>query len=137
MRAEWAQTRARMCRWKEELMIVQEEMQRVLAFFQWKASWWLDQASHRETTHPSVQCGLSAYAHKQAAIYLHMATRFALYWLPVLQKHGIDPEWSAEYLKTLEEEVKIGRQLVVGEESGDDSDDDNTGDVDLYGVSDA
>ena len=33
MRAEWAQTRARMCRWDEELLIIQEEMQQVLSFY--------------------------------------------------------------------------------------------------------
>ncbi|KAF8333820.1 hypothetical protein F5887DRAFT_892938 [Amanita rubescens] len=120
--AEWAQTRARMCRWQEELMIVQEEMRRVLAFFQWKASWWLDQASHRETIDPSVKCGLSAYAHKQAAICLRMATRFALYWHDVLGKHGVNPEWSAQYkTKILPEKAKASQ--LVGEESGDDESD--------------
>ena len=37
MRTEWAQTRARMCQWKEELLIIQEEMRRVLVFFEWKS----------------------------------------------------------------------------------------------------
>ena len=45
MLAEWAQTRARMCRWEEELLIIQEEMRRVLAFFEWKSLWWLEQAN--------------------------------------------------------------------------------------------
>lgn len=45
MRTEWAQTRAHMCRWKEELLIIQEEMRRVLVFFEWKSVWWLEQAN--------------------------------------------------------------------------------------------
>ena len=38
MRAEWAQTKARADRWSEEKQLVQEEMRRVLAYFQWKAN---------------------------------------------------------------------------------------------------
>ena len=45
MRAEWAQTRARMCRWDEEVLIIQEEMRQVLAFFEWKSRWWLEQGN--------------------------------------------------------------------------------------------
>jgi hypothetical protein len=33
MRSEWAQTRACMCWWSEELLIIQEEMRPVLAFW--------------------------------------------------------------------------------------------------------
>lgn len=120
MRAEWAQARARMCRWKEEYMIVQEEMRRVLAFFDWKALWWLDQASQRHVSDPSLQSGLCAYAHKQAAICLRMATRNAFYWIPVLEKHGIHPEWAARY-----------KLKISGNAKGEDvttSDDDGNGD---------
>ena len=45
MCSEWAQTRAWMCRWKEELLIIQEEMHRVIAFFEWRSTWWLEQAN--------------------------------------------------------------------------------------------
>ena len=39
MRVEWAKSRARMMRWKEELLIVQEEMRRVLVYLRWRAEW--------------------------------------------------------------------------------------------------
>ena len=63
MRTEWAQTHARMCQWKEELLIIQEEMRQVLAFFEWKSVWWLGQANRRVSLEPSVQNGVVAYAY--------------------------------------------------------------------------
>jgi hypothetical protein len=36
MRVEWAKAKARMTRWKEELLILQEEMRRVIAYHRWK-----------------------------------------------------------------------------------------------------
>jgi hypothetical protein len=54
MRAEWAQTRARKCRWSEEFLIIQEEMRRVLAYHEWRAEWWLEQAGRRQNADPSV-----------------------------------------------------------------------------------
>jgi hypothetical protein len=43
MRVEWAKARARVMRWKEELLLVQEEMRRVLEYHKWKAAWWRTQ----------------------------------------------------------------------------------------------
>ena len=40
MRVEWAKLRAWMMRWKEELLIVQEEMRQVLVYLRWRADWW-------------------------------------------------------------------------------------------------
>jgi len=97
MRSEWAQTRARMCRWKEEFLIIQEEMRRVLEFFGWRSTWWLDQANRRINLDPSIKSGIVAYAHKQSSLCLRMAARCARYWLPVMKKHGIIPTWGSKY----------------------------------------
>ena len=37
------------------------------------------------------------YAHKQAAIFSHMAARCATYWLPVMEQYGIIPTWAGRY----------------------------------------
>lgn len=97
MRTEWAQTHTRMCRWKEEFLIVQEEMRRVLAFFEWRSRWWLEQANRRQDLESSVKSGVVAYAHKQSRLCSRMAARCAVYWLPVTRKHGIDPTWGGKY----------------------------------------
>jgi hypothetical protein len=86
-----------MCRWNEELLIIQEEMRRVLAYFEWKSSWWLEQANQRSSLEASVQSGVMAYAHKQSNLSLRMAARCAAHWLPVLKNHGIIPSWGSKY----------------------------------------
>ena len=95
MRVEWVKARARMMRWKEELLIVQEEMRRVLAYQQWKAVWWKD----RDFGHgdPAIMSGISGYAHKQAAICIQMAEQCAVYWLPCLKEKGIVSSWGSDY----------------------------------------
>ena len=45
MQVEWAKARARMIRWQEELLLVQEEMQRVIAYHEWRAGWWRERSS--------------------------------------------------------------------------------------------
>ena len=45
MQVEWSKARACMQRWNEELLIVQEDMQRVLVYLNWKAGWWHERSS--------------------------------------------------------------------------------------------
>ena len=97
MRSEWAQTHARMCWWKEELLIIQEEMCQVIAFFEWRSTWWLEQANQRLNLEPSIKSGIVAYAHKQSSLCLRMAARCAGHWLLVMKKHGIIPTWGSKY----------------------------------------
>jgi hypothetical protein len=41
LRAEWSKSRARAARAREEVLLLREEMRRVLEFLGWKARWWL------------------------------------------------------------------------------------------------
>src|ERR1700729_4238399 len=94
MRVEWAKTKAHADRWHEEVLLVSEEMHRVLYFFQWKAEWWSSQSALRTDTPIRVQRGIAAYAAKQAAISRSMATSFATEWYPTLK--NID--WPSCYI---------------------------------------
>ncbi|KAJ7271334.1 hypothetical protein B0H12DRAFT_972467, partial [Mycena haematopus] len=40
VRIEWAKTRARCHRWREEVDLLEAEMARVLRFFDWRTTWW-------------------------------------------------------------------------------------------------
>ncbi|KAJ7601666.1 hypothetical protein DFH06DRAFT_939375, partial [Mycena polygramma] len=42
IQVEWMRARARAERWREEVILVEEEMRRVLEFCRWKAQWWKD-----------------------------------------------------------------------------------------------
>jgi hypothetical protein len=97
MRVEWAKTRARKARWTEEVMILQEEMRRVISFQKWKAAWWRGQAMVRNEGDAAILSGVAGYANKQAAICERLAAKCAMHWLPQLKTKGIIPGWAAEY----------------------------------------
>ncbi|EDR02655.1 uncharacterized protein LACBIDRAFT_308169 [Laccaria bicolor S238N-H82] len=80
MCVEWAKARAQMKRWNEELMLVQEEMRRVIAYHKWRAD-----------------CGISGYTYKQADICECLAVQCAVHWLPHLKVRGIILSWASDY----------------------------------------
>jgi len=127
MRVEWAKVQARAARWHEELLIVQEEIRRVLAFFSWKSSWWVNQASRRVIDNdPALLDGIRAYAFKQAAIQTRMAKRCASHWLPVLLQHGITPSWRDDFLDLIPvpsqegQHEQVESQVVVEDDGATD-----------------
>ena len=86
-----------MQRWNEELLIVQEEMQRVIVYLKWKEAWWHERSSLQDHVDGTILSGVSGYAHKQAAICSCMAEKCAVYWLPHLTEKGMKPVWEADY----------------------------------------
>ena len=76
LRVEWAKARARADRWEEEVVLLDEEMRRVLVFCGWKASWWAEQPPRREGLSAPLAEGLQAYAAEQA----DMERRISLSW---------------------------------------------------------
>ncbi|KAJ7813185.1 hypothetical protein B0H13DRAFT_2469210, partial [Mycena leptocephala] len=77
VRVEWSKAKARKDRWVEEVMLLREEMKRVMRFLRWKAIWWETQRSVRGTEIPqALQAGLDAYAARQAALHHGIARRF-------------------------------------------------------------
>jgi hypothetical protein len=52
LRVEWAKSKARATRWHEEVMLLDEEMRRAIAYGRWKANWWQHQAELRSQLDP-------------------------------------------------------------------------------------
>ena len=80
LRIEWCRVRARAFRWTEELILIQEEMRRVLETFQYQADWWKSQIGWRTGLSPETMEGLSAYAIKQASLRRSLRSSFFLQW---------------------------------------------------------
>ena len=120
MHVEWAKARARMNRWKEEVLLIQEEMRRVLAYHEWKNMWWQEQSSLRKVGDATIQSGLAGYAKKQAAISQRMAEQCAVYWLPRLKDKGIVPPWALRYVSA------IATSPVDSVEKGEDDEEGDT-----------
>ncbi|KAJ7083274.1 hypothetical protein C8R43DRAFT_1142719 [Mycena crocata] len=68
VRVEWSRARARKIRWQEEVMMLREEMRRVLRYLGWQSGWWRErEVWGTEDVSPELAAGLRAYALKQAA----------------------------------------------------------------------
>ena len=131
MRVEWAKTRARKTRWTEELLILQEEMRRVISFQEWKAAWWREQASVRNQGDASILSGVAGYANKQAAICERLAVKCALHWLPQLKMKGVTPGWAADYEVLLGQAQSHDSSQVNNELDKDVESDEDLDDVDI------
>ena len=98
MRIEWSKSQARKDRWEEEVHLIQEEMRRTIAYYEWKQLWWLEQENQHSGNGNSIQSGIRAYAQKQAYYCRCMAEGFASTWLPFLKLKGITPAWHDKYV---------------------------------------
>lgn len=98
LRVEYCRTHARVERYREERILVTEEMRRVLAYHKWKAAWWRDRRDARASGNDLTDIGVRSYAEKQAYIWERMAYKFAGLWRPVLQDEVINL-WPVEFLK--------------------------------------
>jgi len=80
LRSEWAKSRARANRCKEEVLLLKEEMRRVLVFLEWKSKWWLERQDLREGLAPEVDEGMRAFAIGQANLQRNLSTHFRDIW---------------------------------------------------------
>lgn len=80
LRVEWAKSKARASRWQEEIMLIEEEMRRVIAFGHWKVNWWRQQADRRSDVEAPLSEGLRAYAVEHAYLELAFAEKVERQW---------------------------------------------------------
>jgi len=100
MRVEWAQCIARADRWEEEVVLLQEEMRRVVCFLDWKSTDWVSKAGVRASVTPEVCSGLSAYAHKQGSVFRNLGIRFCRRWRSTLNALSLPHAWATKFLET-------------------------------------
>ncbi|KAJ7432065.1 hypothetical protein B0H11DRAFT_2165471 [Mycena galericulata] len=121
IRIEWTKARARADRWREELILLEEEMRRVLAFCAWKASWWDDRRWVQKGVSPELAEGLCAYATEQAA-----------------RERGWEGKWGSRWKKVRERaanaavplEVEVDEEVAYGEYDNGDGEVDDVDDLD-------
>ncbi|KAH8103218.1 hypothetical protein DFH11DRAFT_1692670 [Phellopilus nigrolimitatus] len=138
VRVEWAKAKARVLRWEEEIILLSEEMRRVLVFLTWKADDWLSHRGKRDDLSDDTRSGVDAYAAKQAAIMKRLAFGFAREWIPLLRKLNPVPNWVKTYHLNVSEGNEIDDKSSSEDDNSldfsDDADDDSGGDDELeYG----
>lgn len=121
LRSEWAKHRARAARTKEEVLLLKEEMRRVLAFLDWKATWWKERQELRSEGSKELVEAIRAYAIGQETLQKSLAKHFRTLWKSPLEEKRVD---------TAEGEDEQG---IDGQERDDDDDDDEDDEGDHEG----
>jgi len=67
------------------VQLVAKEMQRVLAFLEWKACWWDRQGEAQLNVSHDILEGCHAYAAKQAHVNRALAASFGVRWRVVMR----------------------------------------------------
>ncbi|KAJ7817032.1 hypothetical protein B0H14DRAFT_2374230 [Mycena olivaceomarginata] len=85
VKVEWCKVYARVKRWREELLLLQEEMVRCLRTLEWQAGVWDARAAPGHYQGKIVYLGTHlegamAFAARQAALWRTLATRFRQLW---------------------------------------------------------
>ncbi|KAJ7184784.1 hypothetical protein C8R46DRAFT_1026640 [Mycena filopes] len=80
LRVEWCRAKARKRRWEEEVLLLREEMRRVLRYLEWQVEWWLARVAVRPGEPIQLQAGLEAYARRQADTYRELRDFFQAEW---------------------------------------------------------
>ncbi|KAK7022084.1 CxC2 domain-containing protein [Favolaschia claudopus] len=116
VRIEWCRAQARRDRWTEEVMLLREEMKRVLRFLQSRAVWWEERLVVDREVREDVRAGLRAYAARQASITRAIARRFRSKWdtsASEVVRAALEDEVIAEGMA---EDVQAGE---MGDETGE------------------
>lgn len=128
---EWAKAKACADRWEEEVILLDEEMRRVLEFCMWKAGWWLDQAPRREDVSESLVDGLRAYAQEQADQERRICSTWRTKWASArhLAKPILDAFWGVDPAIPMQEVVEGPVMIDLDIDEGEEGD--NAGDSDF------
>ena len=100
MHLECARSKVHADRWREEVLLVTEEVHRTIYFLEWKANWWVERASAHADASSCVQRGISAYAAKQGVIHHAIAMSCAEQWYPILVKQHTPIQWPSKNIPT-------------------------------------
>ncbi|KAJ7306264.1 hypothetical protein DFH08DRAFT_824713 [Mycena albidolilacea] len=91
VRVEWCKAYARVKRWQEEVLLLQEEMARCLRSLEWQATVWDGRAaephySGKRTYSPMHRDGAMVFAARQAALRRALTARFRRMWWSLTDK---------------------------------------------------
>ncbi|THU93770.1 hypothetical protein K435DRAFT_799447 [Dendrothele bispora CBS 962.96] len=117
---EWCKSRARLQRWREEVLLLTEELGRMTDYALWKAEWWFQRFVGKEgmkgaDIDPDLAEGLNSYAWQQANFQSQAAEQTLDKW-GELTKHARSVLARNANLKTITVDVEDGEEEKLGVE---------------------
>ncbi|KAF8870835.1 hypothetical protein CPB84DRAFT_1692745 [Gymnopilus junonius] len=126
LRVEWAKSRARAARATEEVMLLKEEMRRVLAFLEWKSRWWQDRQCTWTGLEKSMAEGVQAFALRQSSLQSQLAAHFRKLWKAPLEDSKKEASNDSHTMPASQKDTS-------DDNDDDDDDDDDDADEQLEG----
>ncbi|KAJ6479764.1 hypothetical protein C8R45DRAFT_1101208 [Mycena sanguinolenta] len=123
IRVEWVKARSRADRWREELILLEEEMRRVLEFCKWKEWWWRERLSPvRPDSHGPIDSvlaeGLRAYALEQANRERQWAQTWEGKWAAVRAQAALIVR---DHVGDVEDEVFVPLEVELEDEEAEEA----------------
>ncbi|KAJ7800943.1 hypothetical protein B0H14DRAFT_2386836, partial [Mycena olivaceomarginata] len=126
IRVEWTKARARADRWKEELVLLEEEMCCVLEFCRWKAKWWENRRAARTGVPGPLAEGLWAYATEQAVREREWAAQWEGKWAAVRARAAVAlTDELVDVTQAVSVEVELEDEVAYGEYDDDEGEADD------------
>jgi hypothetical protein len=131
LRVEWCKTRARANRWREEILLLEEEMRRALESCLWRSRWWQSRAQVSAEWESYLAEGLAAYACEQSLAEKERAIQWSSQWSAVRERarHILATQLSGaetyDWLPELVVELKDDDEEEEEERDRDDAEDDD------------
>jgi hypothetical protein len=114
---EWAKARARADRWREELILLEEEMQRSVVFCAWKQKWWQDHTEPRPGVSVPLAEGLQAYALEQVDREAGWISGWTAKWSAVHERFALVLK---VHVGNVENEIYIPLEIELDDEPAGD-----------------
>jgi hypothetical protein len=125
IRVEWTKARARADRWREELVLLDEEMRRVIVFCNWKAGWWDERRASRTGVSNELAEGLWAYAAEQAARERTWEEKWSTKWRAVRARAAAAlSDQVLDVTEVVPLEVELDEEVAYGEYEGEEGEPD-------------
>ncbi|KAF7965392.1 hypothetical protein HWV62_44067, partial [Athelia sp. TMB] len=114
VRREYLKARARKHRWIEEVVLLIEEMRRVLCYLSWRADWWRTRQVSWDGVAPDISDGLRVYALRQAALCDALAADLKAKWAETEVKAISNAVAAGEVLEELEGTIVVWQKPTTG-----------------------
>ncbi|KAF8146729.1 hypothetical protein K438DRAFT_2092496 [Mycena galopus ATCC 62051] len=122
LRVEWCKAYARMRRWHEDVVLVEEEMRRTIQYGYWEAGQWLERSLAREGVVDDVlQEGLKAYALEQVHREAKTCDELKRNWAPWRERGCLFLERATPASEVVVAPEEDGRELDEEDEEEDES----------------
>jgi hypothetical protein len=117
IQVEWAKARVRADQWREELILLEEEMRQSVVFCTWKQKWWQDHTEPRPGVSVPLAEGLQVYALEQVDREAGWISGWTEKWSAVRKRSTLVLK---DHVGNVEDKIYISLEIELDDEPAGD-----------------